>query len=59
LLASISSHKRSLLVGYAAQRSRAGLEKNVRDVEDKLRRRGQQATGLVVRGPEIAGVESY
>ncbi len=51
-------HKRSLLVGYAAQRSRAGLEKNVRDVEDELRRRGQQATGLVVRGPEIARVEA-
>jgi hypothetical protein len=51
-------HKHSLLVGYAAQCSRAGLEKNVRDVENELRRRGQQATGLVVRGPEIAKVEA-
>ena len=51
-------HKRSLLVGYAAQPPRAGLEKNVRKVEDELKRCGQQATGLVVRGPEIARVEA-
>jgi hypothetical protein len=50
--------ERSLLVGYAAQRSRAGLEKNVRDVDHKLRRRGPQATGLAVRGSEIARVEA-
>ena len=51
-------HKRSFLVGYAAQPSRAGLEENVRDVEGELRRCGQQAKGLVVRGPEIARVEA-
>src|SRR5712692_259880 len=46
-------HKRSVLVGYAAQPLRAGLEENVREVEARLKRYGQQARGLVVRGPEI------
>lgn len=49
-------HKRSILVVYAAQHLHPGLEGSVRDVEDKLKRRGQKAKGLVVRGPEIARV---
>jgi len=51
-------HKRSLLVVYAAQLSHAGLEENVREVEGDLKRRGQEARALVVRGPEIVRVES-
>jgi len=51
-------HKRSLLVVYAAELSRVGLEESVREVEGDLKRRGQEAKGLIVRGPEIVRVEA-